>query len=645
MIIKKEHAISLLNILEKDKEKAHFVVGAEKDLGPYIELELQNFARMEKPMEYTLTYWGKGLADLLVRMMDKGLIPHPESWDPEFRWIGTEVIVMIESALSNNNIPGELTEKELEKRGFVREEKIEGKGNVKVINGYAKDLYDIFKNAKPRLVVSRELYNYIQKTPTGPARFSLLPQEERFPLLLESMRLIALSVPTHDIYTFTGLGQAVKETCNALAASLDTVISEDIMYSLVKLIDEGAESLTEEEMEVLGALAYIDGEGNILPAGEALLTTYQIWKEKEFKPVKTFDIDILDAEVLKSIDSIWEKRKDSPNILPTINEIINIMFLRPIKEYKHLFEYYGRRIYQDIGYHKKEEIRKKFDEVKTIEEVFKSYYEKGGKWDEKIKDVIQHSLYTLESFNLIVTGQEEGKKIYTLTEFGKKVVDDLKRRGVRNIPSSAVKAITISYREFSSPNVSWYEEAKERHLVGTGEPTEAGKLYANLAYDIERLPHLTRFELRVLHRIPERGFFVKDVYNEFDETWQEEIQYALGKLEARGYIEILQNEAIILTEPGKLIKRALSGVPESMANPITPLVVKILKALYEVGGLYTKEKKIRVLPKNMKEALRITGLDPETFDKELIIARKANLIGKTSVNEAGLLVLQSIGIL
>ncbi len=640
MIIKKEHALALLNILEKDKENTTFIVAETKDLAPYEELELQNLVRLEKPMEYALTYWGKGISELLTNMVNKDLIHHPDTWDPEFRWIGTEVLSMIESAIRNNDIPGTLTEKELEKRGFVREEK-----GIKVISGYAKDVYNIFKNAKPRLVVSKELYNYIQKTPKGPARFSLLPQEGRFPLILESMRLIALSVPAHDVYTFTGLGQAVKETCNVLAASLDTVISEDIMYSLVKIMDEGPESLTPEEKEVLGALAYIDGEGNPLPAGESLIEVYHIWKEKEFRPVKTFDIDILDAEVLKSVDNIWKKYKENPALLPTIDEIINVMFLRPIKEYKHLFEYYGRRIYQDLGYHKKEEIRKKFDEVKTIEEVFKSYYEKGGKWSEKIKEVIQHALYTLESFDLILTGWEEGKKVYFLTEPGKKVVEDLARRGVRDIPSSGVKAITISYREISSPNLSWYEEAKERHLVGTGEPTEAGKLYADLAYSINRLPHLTRFELKVLHRIPDKGFFVNNLYKEFDETWHEEIQYALRKLEARGYIDILQNEAIILTEPGKLIKRALAGAPESMANPITPLVVKILKALYEVGGLYEKEKKIRVLPKNMAEALKLTGLDAETFEKELLIARVAKLIGKTSVNEAGILVLQSIGVM
>ena len=640
MIIKKEHALALLNILEKDKENTTFIVAETKDLAPYEELELQNLVRLEKPMEYALTYWGKGISELLTNMVNKDLIHHPNTWDPEFRWIGTEVLSMIESAIRNNDIPGTLTEKELEKRGFAREEK-----GIKVISGYAKDVYNIFKNAKPRLVVSKELYNYIQKTPKGPARFSLLPQEGRFPLILESMRLIALSVPAHDVYTFTGLGQAVKETCNVLAASLDTVISEDIMYSLVKIMDEGPESLTPEEKEVLGALAYIDGEGNLLPAGESLIEVYHIWKEKEFRPVKTFDIDILDAEVLKSVDNIWKKYKENPALLPTIDEIINVMFLRPIKEYKHLFEYYGRRIYQDLGYHKKEEIRKKFNEVKTIEEVFKSYYEKGGKWSEKIKEVIQHALYTLESFDLILTGWEEGKKVYFLTESGKKVVEDLARRGVRDIPSSGVKAITISYREISSPNLSWYEEAKERHLVGTGEPTEAGKLYADLAYSINRLPHLTRFELKVLHRIPDKGFFVDNLYKEVDETWHEEIQYALRKLEARGYIDILQNEAIILTEPGKLIKRALAGAPESMANPITPLVVKILKALYEVGGLYEKEKKIRVLPKNMAEALKLTGLDAETFEKELLIARVAKLIGKTSVNEAGILVLQSIGVM
>jgi hypothetical protein len=257
-------------------------------------------------------------------------------------------------------------------------------------------------------------------------------------------------------------------------------------------------------------------------------------------------------------------------------------------------------------------------------------------------DIVQESLYTLEAFNLVKAEELEGKKVHYLTEYGKKVLEDMKTRGFREIPAVAVKAITITNKEFAAPNADWYHKGVEAHLIGGGEATQSGKMYAQMAYEIRRLPHITRFELQVLHKIPEKGFFVKDVYEQFDETWQEEITYALNKLEARGYIDILQNEAIILTEPGKLIKRALSGTPEGLANPITPLAVRVLEALRKVGTLYVKEQKVRILPKNIKEAIKLSGLDPETFEEELVILRASNLVGKSSINEAGLLILEAL---
>jgi hypothetical protein len=218
----------------------------------------------------------------------------------------------------------------------------------------------------------------------------------------------------------------------------------------------------------------------------------------------------------------------------------------------------------------------------------------------------------------------------------------MKTRGFREIPAVAVKAITITNKEFAAPNVDWYNKGVAAYLIGGGEATEAGKMYAQMAYEIKRLPHITRFELQVLHKLPEKGFFVKDVYEAFDETWKEEVEYALNKLEARGYIDILQNEAIILTEAGKLIKRALSGTPEGLANPITPLAVRVLEALRKVGTLYVKEQKVRILPKNIKEAIKLSGLDPDTFEEEMVILRASNLVGKSSINEAGLLILEAL---
>jgi hypothetical protein len=371
-----------------------------------------------------------------------------------------------------------------------------------------------------------------------------------------------------------------------------------------------------------------------------------LWKDKEFPPVKTFNIEILEAELLKTIDYIWkEEYTKNPEIVPTVEQIVHFLLEKPLKEYKHLLEYYGRKINQDFNYKKKEEIRKKFAEVKSIEQLFKSFYEKGNEWYEKLYDVVQEALYTLEAFNLITSEEHDGKKVHKLTEHGEKVLDDMKQRGIREISSTAVKAITITNKEISAPNVDWYNQAVEEKLVGAGEPTVAGKLYSELAYKIRRLPHITRFELQVLHKIPAKGFFLKDVYAQFDETYKEEVTYALNKLEARGYLNILQNEAVVLTEAGQLIKEALAGVPEGVAQPLTPIAVRILEALRKVGNLYVKEERVRILPKNIEEALRLTGLDKETFDKELVVLRVANLIGKTSINKAGLQVLKALELL
>ncbi len=182
----------------------------------------------------------------------------------------------------------------------------------------------------------------------------------------------------------------------------------------------------------------------------------------------------------------------------------------------------------------------------------------------------------------------------------------------------------------------------KEHLVGGGFPTVSGKLYEELAYNIYRRPHLTRFELMVLHKIPAYGMFLDDLYKEFDETLKEEVWYAVNKLEARYILDILPNEGLVLTEAGKLLKKALAGVPEGIANPINPVIVRILEALKQVGNLYVKEQRVRILPKNWEEAIRLSGLDKETFEKELAIARLAGYVGKTSLHESALEILKAV---
>jgi len=269
--------------------------------------------KKSSPIEYVLTYWGRNLVYILEEMINKGLIKHPSQWDERFRWIGSEVIAMIDASIRNGG---------------------EKKGWFKKINGYAEAVYDIYQKAKPRLEISKDVGKYISSMPVGPAETKMLPEHGRFPLLLESMRLISFSVPNSDVYTLSGLGQAVQKTVQTMAPSLETVINEDYMYALLKVLDHGIEGLTQQEAETLEELGFIDSKGNLLPAGEHLLEVYKLWNERAYRPVKTFNLETLDEEILIGIEKVWDKNKTNPETVPTAEEIVH-----------YLMEKMGRTVY------------------------------------------------------------------------------------------------------------------------------------------------------------------------------------------------------------------------------------------------------------------------------------------------------------
>ncbi|NPA58680.1 MAG: DUF505 domain-containing protein, partial [Aquificae bacterium] len=187
MVIRKEHALALLNAKAQEEKGLSCQINIKAEEDPYVELEFQNLLEQgTSPIEYVLTYWGRNLVYLLEEMIQQGLISHPSEWDDRFRWIGSEVIAMIEAAINSGGLTGEQTFEALHKRGLAQEVHEEKKGWFKEINQYARSIYDIYIHAKPRLVISKELGSHVASMPPGPAETSMLPEHGRFTLLLET---------------------------------------------------------------------------------------------------------------------------------------------------------------------------------------------------------------------------------------------------------------------------------------------------------------------------------------------------------------------------------------------------------------------------------------------------------------------------
>ncbi len=141
-------------------------------------------------------------------------------------------------------------------------------------------------------------------------------------------------------------------------------------------------------------------------------------------------------------------------------------------------------------------------------------------------------------------------------------------------PVLGVKALVLPW-SFESPSIEWINTAREHGLVGVNGPTKRGDLLARLS-ETPRRPLLTRLEVRVLQRIPAKKSVERATLEEVAPP------EAIDRLEARGLIETLPNGRIILTRVGAMLKNAVAGVSPGIAVPVSPLLVRVLKAVKEL---------------------------------------------------------------
>ncbi len=645
MIIKKQHALALERLLADEEAQKPYTPLEEVDQPTFVELELAGLARFSTPVRLVPTYLGRELTMVLRELIEQGPEPRsddeggdyavlearglaaPADWSAGWRWLGSEVIAMLEAAERVGRVGPDAVEALMERGLALRVRDRESKKEYYDLSDAGRRVLEIYRAAEPGLEIGSELAAAIRKLPLGPAPASELPTPSHDEHRLEAMRLIAYSLPNSDVFAFTGLGQAVKKALETGGWGEGDVLTSDILWALADYVDSG--EATEAGLATLQALGYVGPAGELLPAGEWALEALRLWQDGARAEVWSFAIEAEEAEVLQTIAEQWRKAEETnPEERPTFAVLRRAMIDRKVAEYKALLEKYGRKL---------NEMPQKF---RLIAERFAGAKDLARWYDENFD--LREALASLESFELIETGEDDkGKEVFYLTGWGEEVLDD-QQQNRRDVSATAVKAITMTRRSFSAPGHGWWNEARQQGLVGSAEPTSSGLFYAQLAEHVQRQPHLSKYELQVFHAIPARGLSESEVYAALEKKLDpERIRWALEKLEARHLIDRLPDGNVVETKAGELLDRALAGVPEGFGNPVNPIIFRLIEALRAVGNLYVKEKRVRILPRNVKEALEYSGLPKDVFDNALEAARAAGFVGRSSVNEAGLLLLEA----
>ena len=607
----------------------------------YRELELQGLLLLEVPRSYRLTDAGRearGILEAMRKAAGQAQGPsaaHPHSLPLQFnefkndwRFLGSDILAALYAAKLKEGQVGPLTAQVLSARGLTEtvHDTLEKRSSVR-LNRYGEAWLDFARRFRPRLEINGDLANSIRHMHPGYTGRPDANMPAEHIALLEAMDLLTWSVPERTIYALTALGRAVYETLLKEGyAPLDTVLDEPTLKVLALLVEQGSKALTSEQLLKLQMLGYVELDGTVSAAGQAAMGAYSLLVAPRFiegespEQIRTFAITEPEIELLAAVQQIAEPANSS-QLHPDKKTLHRVLIDRMVKRYQDLMGRYGRTIEERSA--KKRKAVALLEHLKDHDEWFNTF------WD------LDELLVGLEAFDLLRAEVEETQTVYRLTPTGHKILAE-QQGSSRDITATAVKVLTTAVTRFHAPADSWVEQAREEGLIGTGGVSKSGRFYADLAEHCVRIPALTREEAEVLVNLPETVRETSTSTARDHSSLDEEKQgWALEKLEARGLIERLVDGQIVQTEAGQLLARAVSGALQ-LGHPVTPAIVRLLAAIRQVGTLYVKEQKVRMMPHNWAEEERLTGLGPQEFKEAVHIARLGHYIGEVNITEAGL---------
>ncbi len=520
MIVTKGHAELIIQLIEKwndGLELERVGDGLTDDALEYLyHLELAGLV-YEDDDRFILSQAGHLIGETLLEFVRSGR--SADEWDADFRWIGSEVISMIEVARASQ---GEVDDQpaitaELERRGFMKDGRL---------LPAAESVLEAYNIAGPDIFLPPALCEKIKQSPPGPGKKGLLPFSQDEIFQLEAMRLLTFSLPVGGNYSFTGAGQQIRAGLLKGGAPVAPITAETLFY----LLDDDLSDDVGEELMEIGA---INADKELLPAGVHFKKAAELLFVSPVTINPSIDVDSDDLVVMEVIEDLWKEHGSNPEIYPSYKAI-------------------------------KKEVEKRREVANT--------------WKISYSLHLLESFRLVDSERL-----GEGELVYRLTEWGEKVLQDRKEHALKPVFATGVMAITTPRMENLSPDDVWVDVAADQGLVGKGYPTKSGRLFAGLASGIERLPLISAFEGRVLKALPLwRGMFERRLLSFFPEEEKGLVLAAVRKLLAQGLIDALPGGLYSVTEAGRKFKEGVAGVRDERKFHVTPHILGLLLAMTDV---------------------------------------------------------------